>query len=223
MSRSTAADSTSRRPRRPTGPSDVTGAGPGSAGPAGTSKIAGRIRLDVVSREMAGAFRSQIPALSRLWGSSQTEIVAGIERSVRRWARWLETGVPPSDEDFEPLREWTRARASEGVRLEELLRAFGVGGQLGWDLIRHHADTDDREAILDAASVLIRYLDRISAVVAVTYLAERDGLVSEEERQARDLLERLVSGASLAPGDLDLAAALGVHIETSYAPFVVAL
>jgi hypothetical protein len=172
---------------------------------------------------MAAAFRSEIPALERLWGSSQAEIIDGIERSVRRWARWLESDEPPSDEDFEPLREWTRARAGEGVRLEDLLRAFGLGGQLGWGLIRRHANTDEPTALLDAASVLIRYLDRICAVVAVTYLAERDGLVSEEERRARDLLERLVSGASLAAGDLDLAEVLGVRIESSYAPFVVAL
>jgi hypothetical protein len=64
---------------------------------------------------MAGAFRSE-PALERLWATSEAEILDGIERCVRRWALWLETEVPPSDEDFEPLRQWTRARASEGVR-----------------------------------------------------------------------------------------------------------
>jgi len=224
MSRSTAADPNGRRrPAGLTGDTEAAGAGRLSVGPAGISTIAGRIRLEAVSREMAGAFRSEIPALERLWGSSQAEIIDGIERNVRRWARWLETDVPPSDEDYEPLREWTRARAGEGVRLEDLLRAFGIGGQLGWDLIRRHANADEADALLDAASLLIRYVDRICAVVAVTYLAERDGLVSEEERRTRDLLERLVSGASLGAAELDLAEVLGVNIESSYALFVAAL
>jgi hypothetical protein len=224
MSRSTAAGPENRR--QPTGlteDTDVAGARPLSVGPTGTATIAGRIRLDVVSRQMAGAFRSEIPALERLWGSSQTQILEGIERSVQRWARWLETGVPPSDEDFEPLRQWTRARAGEGVRLEDLLRAFGIGGRLGWDLIRRHANKDEAEALLDAASLLMRYVDRICAVVADTYLAEREALVSEEERRARDLLERLISGAVLTASDLDLAEMLGANAESSYALFVAAL
>jgi hypothetical protein len=40
----------------------------------------------------------------------------------------------------------------------------------------------------------MRYVDRLSAVVADTYLAEREVLVSEEERHTRDLLD------SPAPG-----------------------
>jgi hypothetical protein len=109
------------------------------------------------------------------------------------------------------------------MRLEDLLHALGIGGQLGWDLLRRDAHGDDADALLEAASLLMRYMDRICAVVADTYLAERETLVSERERRTRDLVERLVGGADIAGGDLDLAEVLGVRVEPSYAPFVAAI
>jgi len=187
--------------------------------------IVSRIPLDVASREMAAAFRSEIAALERLPGASQDDVLEGVRRSLLRWWRWLVLGVAPPDEEFEPLRAWVRARAGEGVRLEDLLRAFGIGAQVGWELIRRHAHGDEHDALLDAAGLLIRYVDRLSAVVADTYLAERDVLLSEEERQARDLLERLSRGdaAPLDPTDHELAERLGVTVEAAYVPFVVLL
>jgi hypothetical protein len=199
-------------------------AGPPVGNPyARVAAIVARIGLDLASREMARAFRSEIRALSRLSGASQDDVLEGVQRSLRRWTRWLTTSVAPADEDFDPLREWARTRAGEGVRLEDLLRAFAVGGQVGWDLIRRHARSDETDALLDAAGLLMRYLDRVSAVVADTYLAERDMLVSEEERRTRDLLERLGGGAPLDPGELELAERLGVTVEPAYAPFAVVL
>ena len=103
------------------------------------------------------------------------------------------------------------------------MRAFGIGGKLGWDLIRGDAHGEEAEALLNAASLLMQYVDRICVVVADTYLAERDGLVSEEERLTRDLLEGLVGGASLTASHLELAEVIGVAVESAYAPFVIAV
>jgi PucR C-terminal helix-turn-helix domain len=191
--------------------------------PDGVAAIVARIRLDAASREMADAFRSEVAALERLPGASHDDTLEGVERNLRRWSRWLVRKVPPADRDFDPLREWARARASEGVRLEDLLRAFGVGRQVGWDLIRRHARTDETDALLDAAGLLMRYVDRVAAVVADTYLAERDVLVSEDERRTRDLLDRIGSDDPLDVADLELAERLGVAVEPAYAPFVVVL
>lgn len=187
--------------------------------------IVARIPLDVASREMAAAFRSEVAALERLPGASQEDVLEGVRRSLLRWWRWLVLGAAPPDEEFEPLRAWARARAGEGVRLEDLLRVFGIGGQVGWELLRRHARADEQEALLDAAGLLLRYVDRLSAVVADTYMAERDLLLSEEERQARDLLERLGRGDAgpLDLHDQELAERLGVPLEEAWAPFVVVL
>lgn len=113
--------------------------------------IVDRIPLAEAGREMVAEFRAEIAALDRLSEGSQSEVAAGVERNLLRWQRWLRTGIAPADADFDPLREWARARATEGVRLEDLLRAFGVGRQVGWELIRRYAREDETDALLDAA------------------------------------------------------------------------
>jgi DNA-binding PucR family transcriptional regulator len=187
----------------------------------GVAAIVARIPLDLASREMAEAFRSQVPALQRLPDASQEDIVHGVRRNLHRWWRWLSTGTVPADDSFDPLLEWALARASEGVRLEDLLRAFGIGRQVGWELIRRHARAHETGALLDAADLLMRYVDRISAGATDTYLAERDALVSEEERRTRDLLELL--GGPLDERVHELAERLGVAVESTYAPFAIML
>ena len=187
------------------------------------AEIVARIPLDQAAREMADEFRSQVAAFGRLPGSSEDAILEGVARNLRRWSRWLTTGVAPADSDFDPLREWARARATEGVRLEDLLRAFGLGGQLGWRLMRRHARADEADALLDGAGLLMGYVDRVSAVVTETYLAERELLVSEDERRTRQLLDRLIGGAPLDAEDHELARRLGVPIEDAYAPFAIVM
>jgi PucR C-terminal helix-turn-helix domain len=189
----------------------------------GVAAIVARIPRAEAGREMTDAFASEITAFERLSESSRDDVVTGVERNLGRWWRWLSSGEAPAEGDFDPLREWARDRATEGVRLEDLLRAFALGGQVGWGLIRRHARPDEGEALLDAAELLMRYVDWISAVVADTYLAERDVLVSEEERRTRALLDRLSTGAALDPADLELAERLGVPVGPAYAPFAVVM
>lgn len=169
--------------------------------------------------EMASEFRSQIAAFGRLPPGSEEEIVVGLERNLRRWSLWLTTGVAPQDSDFDPLRRWARERATEGVRLEDLLQACSLGAQLGWRLIRRYARAGESEALVEAAGLLMQYVDRVSAVVADTYLAEREVLVSEDERRTRSLLDRLTTAEPLGSEDLELARWLGVSIEPAYWPF----
>lgn len=172
---------------------------------------------------MADAFASEIAAFERLPAGSRDDVLAGVERNLGRWWRWLSSGATPAEGDFDPLREWARARASEGVRLEDLLRAFGLGGRVGWELIRRHARADEAEALLDAAELLMRYVDRISTVVADTYLAEREVLVSEEERRTRSLLDRLSGAEPLDSASRELAQRLEVPVQPAYAPFAIVM
>jgi hypothetical protein len=69
----------------------------------------------------------------------------------------------------------------------------------------------------------MQYVDQISTVVADTYLAEREVLVSEEERRTRSLLERLSGGDQLDPAEVALAERLGVPIEPAYTPFAIVM
>ncbi len=59
-------------------------------------------------------------------------------------------------------------------------------------------------------------VDQISVVVTKTYLAERELLVSEEERRTRSLLDRLCVASPLDAADSELADRLGVPVHRAY-------
>jgi hypothetical protein len=129
----------------------------------------------------------------------------------------------PPDSDLDQLRQWTRARATEGLRLEDLLRLVGLVHQLGWQLLRDFAREDESDALVELSGPVAEYADRISEVVTETYLAERELLVSEEERRTRSLLDRLCVNSPLDAADRELADRLGVPLDCAYAPFAVVM
>lgn len=190
---------------------------------AGAGAIVARIPQAQAAREMADELEKRMPAFEHLSEESRAEVFSGLQRTLTRWSRFVSTGVMPPDSDFEPLREWTRARAAEGVRLEDLLRSFGLAHQLGWELLRRHALRDESEVLLELAAPLARYVDQVSALVTETYLAERELLVSEDERRTRSLLDRLCGAAQLDAADADLAERLGVPLDSEYSAFAAAL
>jgi hypothetical protein len=189
----------------------------------GAAAIVARIRPEEAAREMAGEFEAQMAAFGQLSDESRADVVAGGQRSLRRLGRFLSTGVMAPDADFDPLREWTRTRATEGVRLEDLLRSFGLAHQVGWQLLRRHARSDETEVLLELAAPLARYVDQVCTVVTETYLAERELLVSEEERRARNLLDRLSIDTPLDAAESELADRLDVPVQDAYSPFAVVM
>lgn len=190
---------------------------------AGAAAIVARIPQAQAADEMAGELERTMPAFEHLAEASRADVLSGLQRTLRRWSLFVSTGAMPPDSDFDPLREWTRARAAEGVRLEDLLRSFGLAHQLGWELLRRHARADESDVLLELAAPLARYVDRVSAVVTETYLAERELLVSEEERRTRSLLDRLCVVTPLDAAERELADRLGVPVQLEYTPFAVVM
>ena len=185
--------------------------------------IVARIPQGVNAGEMAAEVESHIPAFQHLSEESRAEVVRGIQRSLRRWRGIGPAGVIPPDSDLDQLRKWTRARAAEGLRLEDLLRLIGQVHQLSWQLLCDHAHSDESEVLLELAGPVAEYADRISAAVTETYLAERELLVPEEERRTRGLLDRLSVESQLETADRELADRLGVPLQPAYSPFVIAM
>lgn len=183
--------------------------------------IVARIPQQQAARELAAELEGHVAVLEHASADSHADILNGLQRSLSRWRRFLSTGVMPPDADFDPLRAWTRARAAEGVRLEELLRSLGLVRQLGWRQLRRHARAEESEALLELAGLLAQYVDQVSAVVTETYLAERELLVSEEERRTHALLDRLCVDSPLDAADGELAERLGVPVLPGYVPFAV--
>ena len=95
--------------------------------------------------------------------------------------------------------------------------------QLGWQLLRRYARNDESAALIELAGLLDQYVDHISAVVTETYLAERELLVSEEERRTRSMLDRLCVDSPLDATDSELAGRLGVPVDPTYSPFAVVM
>lgn len=182
-----------------------------------------RIPQAEAAREMAAVLESRMTAFEHLSEESRADVVGGLQRTLRRWSLFVSTGAMPPDSDFDPLREWTRARAAEGVRLEDLLRSFGLAHQVGWQLLRRHARRDESDVLLELAGPLAQYVDQVSAVVTETYLAERELLVSEEERRTRSLLERLCGASPLDAADSELAGRLGVPVDRAFSPFAIVI
>ncbi len=170
---------------------------------------------------MAAEMESHVAAFERISERSHAEIVEGLQRSLARWSRFLVTGAMPPDSSFDPLREWARTRAAEGIRLEDLLRSFALAHQLGWQLLRRNARSDESDALLELAGLIAEYHDQVSAIVTETYLGEREILVSEVERGARSLLDRLCGEEPLNASERELAERLGVPLEVAYRPFAI--
>jgi hypothetical protein len=185
--------------------------------------IVARIPFGVNSEEMAAEVQARLPAFQHLSEESRTDVVLGIHRSLSRWREIGPAGAMPPDSSLERVRTWTRARAGEGLRLEDLLRLIGLVHQLSWQLLCDHARSDESDVLLELAGPVAEYADRISAVVTEAYLAERELLVSEEERRTRGLLDRLSVDSPLESADRELADRLGVPLDGAYSPFVIAM
>jgi len=93
-------------------------------------------------------------------------------------------------------------RARRGVPLADFLQAFRIGHRVIWDAIVSLADEDleARAAALDAARLIMEFIDHASTHAAQAYLEAQQLLVAEGDRVRRDLLEDLLAGREPAPG-----------------------
>ncbi|MBS1870399.1 MAG: helix-turn-helix domain-containing protein [Actinobacteria bacterium] len=173
---------------------------------------------------MLTELRKQIASYERLSAElSESDVLHTCERNLRLWQQWLASGGEPEPAALEDLRASVRARADGGVPLEDLLHAYRIAGRLGWQILRRHAAPGEQHVLLDAAELLMLFIDALSEVVTQTYLAERERLVSEEERGTRALVERIVDGTPLSTEERALAARLDVPLRDRYVPFAAAI
>jgi hypothetical protein len=107
--------------------------------------------------------------------------------------------------------------------IEDLLHAYRLGSRIGWHALEEAALPDERSSLLHGAEILLDYIDRVSAAVSQAYLEERQHLVSEEERQLRNLLDALVDGGTLPAELRGLAEQVGLPLGDCYRPFAAAV
>jgi PucR C-terminal helix-turn-helix domain len=185
--------------------------------------LVARIGRSDAAREILDELRVRIGIYDRLPPEvAENDVLEACSRNLRLWSRWLATGAPPSEDDLAFLRDAVRARAAEGVPLEDLLDAYRLGGRLGWQILRRHASRTEHEALLDAAELLMEYIDTVSRTVTEAYLGDGELLVSKDERRTRSLLNRIVDGGPLTSEELELSKRFGLPARTGYLPFALA-
>jgi hypothetical protein len=191
--------------------------------PAQAAAIVARISRTDAARELAVAYQSHAAAFEPLPEESRAYVVSGLERGLERFWRFMSTRVMPPTSDFELLHEWTRARAAEGIRLEDLLWLFGLAHQWGLQVLRQNTRSDESDGLIELAGLVAEYFDRVSAVITEAYVGWREQPASEEELYARTLLDRLCVDSPLDASDRELADRLGVPVDCPYSPFAIVM
>jgi hypothetical protein len=188
------------------------------------AQIIRRVDLEELARRMVAVFQAEIPAYGTLPEAMlQGEILDISKRNLGLFFRSLIDGRPLSDQELAPFRESARARAAEGMPLEDLLHAYRLGGRLGWEALVAAARSGEQTVLLPSVAWLMEYVDRVSDAVADAYNQERQHLVSDEERRNHELFEGLQHAAPLDPRTIELARLIDFPIEDRYLPFTMAM
>jgi hypothetical protein len=127
----------------------------------------------------------------------------------------LVRGQPVTAQDLAFIGPHAALRARRGVPLADFLQAFRIGHRVIWDAIVRLADDDleARAAALDAARLVMEFIDHASTHAAQAYLEAQQLLLAEGDRVRRDLLEDLLAGRTPAPGPR-LAAARAAGLDS---------
>jgi hypothetical protein len=192
--------------------------------PSPLAAVVDRIDRDQLAQTLLSAFRDEIPGYARLPESVlQGRILAVIRENLDLCLDWVAGAAEPDSTRFEDFRASARDRAKEGMPLEDLLHAYRMGGTAGWRAMVAAAEPEEREALSQAAELVMTYLDRASGIVASAYLEQREDHVSERERELRALFDALIGDEGLGSAEHETAARLRLPIGGSLAAFAAAI
>ena len=103
--------------------------------------------------------------------------------------------------------------------MESFLHAVRILGQGLWQAVLRTANVDDaaeREAALEIAGHVMRFVDDLSTIVAASYSTEAQGVSSDRAVLRRDLLDALIAGQGDTERIRRLARTLRVRLGESY-------
>jgi hypothetical protein len=151
-------------------------------------------------------------------------MVAFVRWNVDLVLRWYTDDQPPSEEELERIRGLAGALAAGGVPMDTVPANYRIGARYVWRQALQLVAEEDRVELLDAAELILEYVDRITTVFTTAY--EESARATPEmaqERDARALLERLCAGEDPLTRDQQLASAIGFDVTTPRYAFVVAV
>jgi hypothetical protein len=186
--------------------------------------LVGRMDRDKLADTMLGIFQREIPGYARVPDAElRGEVTTVIRSNVDLCLSWVTGDAAPDPERYEAFRVAAKNRAAEGMPLEDLLRAYRLGGVTAWRMLAATATEGERDVLPAAGELVMGYVDQVSGIVTEAYLEEREHHVSEQERSLRSLLNALVRGELLTPAHHATAERLGMPMGVDLAAFAFAL
>ncbi|MGH9077231.1 MAG: PucR family transcriptional regulator [Acidimicrobiales bacterium] len=169
--------------------------------------------LPALTRRILAALQTEIPLYAQLPREQLLgEITDVVVDNLRVFFRTLREGRAPTAGELAHAGQSAARRAQERIPLDAVLRAYHVGGQLGWEALQENAAPGESAVLLAASQGLLRYVQAVTTAVATAYLEEREAIYGEEREVSRSLAAALLSAQ-----DTDvLAARLGVRVAPSY-------
>ena len=184
--------------------------------------IAARLEQDrdAISAHMIERYRNEIVDY-QLAGESflRDEVYSVTHDAIGSLIDSIRTDDPPPDAAFDPARRAASRRVHQGIAMESFLHAVRILGQELWDAVLARADREDpaeREAALEIAGHVMRFVDELSTYVAASYSAEAQGVSSDRAVLRRDLLDALIAGQGDSERIRRLARTLRVRLGESY-------
>ncbi|HEY2771534.1 MAG TPA: helix-turn-helix domain-containing protein [Solirubrobacteraceae bacterium] len=183
-----------------------------------------RLDVAVLADSLVELFRIEIPAYSALPDAVLHGQIREITQLViELFVRWIEDGDEPTDHGLEAIRESAVNRASEGLALHDLLRAYRIGARHSASALITMATTpEERAALVDVGWLMMDYIDRVSSAVTDAYVAVRQHDVSEEARHSRELLDCLCADVPIDESLRVFARSRGFALLDAYRPFALA-
>jgi hypothetical protein len=186
----------------------------------GSERVVRRIReiarrhreeADQISEAMFAAYVEEIPAYAEIRDEALKQDVMAVSAAlVRAWLEMMTTGEPPSAAVLEPIRQGARRRATQGIEMQSMLRAYRVGVRVMWHALTSAPDFQAPElqaAVVHLAEWALDFADRVSTEVAATYLDEMAHASREREHRRSALLNVILAGpgpdAQDGPSELD--------------------
>jgi PucR-like helix-turn-helix protein/diguanylate cyclase with GGDEF domain len=156
---------------------------------------------------------SEIPAYA---GLAQPAFAADVREHVALHhdavIRSIAARRPFEGDDFAFMRPQASRRPGR-IPLADFMQGFRVYMEVLWDAVLESAvDERTRDAALEAAGIVIRYINQAATEAAQVYLEAERLLLAQGDRVRRDLLEDLLAGRAPAPGPkLTAARDAGLH------------
>lgn len=157
-----------------------------------------RDHVDEIADRMIAVQRVEIPAYAEIHDETLLADARSVSVAVvNMWLDVMASGKELTDDDLDPVFEGARRRASQGIAMEPLLRAYRVGIRVMWTEII--SSPIWKSGALDSATGPIAtgalaFADRLTTAVAAAYLDEVAHLTREREHRRSSLLNVILAG-----------------------------